>query len=91
MQDPGASKAPKISKVIHWRSPDGKHCVVSGPFPDGLYRGDTHKGVKGAAKTHPDDMWVHGDTTREDRFAKVMTKDVIEVFGGDNEFGPVSP
>ena len=81
----------KLVREVKWRSGDGRWVVVSGPFPQAFPRSETRDSVKKAALQPYLDVVTRPETTREDAYAKVSAMDVIEVQGGANEFGPVSP
>jgi hypothetical protein len=82
---------PKVTRKVEWRSPNGKVVVVAGPFPRGFYRSDTRDSVEKASKIRSADLWAHEPTERDDRYAKCMVEDVVEIIGGENEFGTVIP
>lgn len=86
-----ATGKPHVIRKVEWRSPDGKMVVVAGPFPRGFYRSDTRDSVLKASKMRSADLWAHEPTSREDQFAKCLAADVVEIYGGENEFGTVIP
>lgn len=94
LEDPlGALKLPgsKLPRVVHWRSHTGKWVVVCGPFPDRFYRSETRDSPEKAAKLPVDHIVNRAATTLEDQYAKVLASDILEISGGENEFGPISP
>jgi hypothetical protein len=81
----------KVTRKVEWRSANGRLVVVAGPFPPGFFRTDTRSTVAKASRMGSADMWAHEGTTKEDAFAKCMAEDVVEILGGENEFGTVIP
>lgn len=79
-----------LARVVHWRSKNGKWVVVAGPFPE-MYRSETRDTPEKAAKCLVDDMYNRKATTRDDQYAKVLAKDVMEIQSGENEWGTVTP
>lgn len=80
----------KLPRKVEWRSEDGKMVVISGPFPRGFLRSETRTTVLGAAKQSGADLWARDETERDDRYAKCLAEDIVEVLD-ENEFGTVSP
>lgn len=85
------SSIPKISRKVEWRSPDGKWVVVRGPFPNGFFRSETRKDPVKASMMKTHYIVNRPETETEDSYAKVLASDIVEILGGENEFGPVSP
>lgn len=81
----------RLSRVVHWRSKSGKWVVVAGPFPQGMARSETRDRADIAAKANVDNIYCRTATTRDDQYAKVASSDVLEIYAGDNDFGPVTP
>lgn len=79
-----------IARVVHWRSKNGKWVVVAGPFPE-MYRSETRDTPEKAAKCFVEHIFNRPGTTRDDQYAKVLTKDIMEIQSGENEWGQVSP
>ena len=82
---------PLIARVIHWRHPNGKWVVVQGPFPEAMYRSETRETAEKAARIMAADCYARPATTRQDQYAKVLAKDVLEIQSGENEWGTVAP
>lgn len=88
--------APKVNPIrlpreVFWRSRSGKWVVVAGPFPVAMARSETRDHPDKAAKALVDGIYIRPPTTRDDQYAKVAAKDIIEINKGSNEFGPVTP
>ena len=81
----------RIPRIVHWRHHSGKYVVVCGPFPDAMFRSETRDTPEKAAKLTVDKMWNRPATTMEEAYAKVLAADILEISGGENEFGPISP
>lgn len=82
---------PKVTRKVEWRSPDGKMVVVAGPFPRGFFRSDTRDTVAKASRVRSGELWAHEPTEREDRYAKCLLEDVVEILEEENDFGTVTP
>ncbi len=80
-----------LPRKVFWRSSSGKWVVVQGPFPDSFFRSETRDTPEKAAKLLVQDIYNRGPTTKEDQFAKCLASDILEIAGGENEFGTVSP
>jgi hypothetical protein len=81
----------RLVREVKWRSANGAWVVVCGPFPSGVPRSETRDTPEKAAKLYSQDVLSRPETTKADHYAKVHASDVMEVQGGANEFGPVSP
>lgn len=82
---------PRLVREVLWRSANGRWVVVAGPFPDLFPRTETRDTVDRAGKLLVQNIFARPATTREDTYAKVSISDILEVTGGKNEFGPISP
>lgn len=91
MNAPNKPRAfPKLARVVHRRSANGRWVVVEGPFPDGFPRSETRDDPDKALKLLTDGVFARPGTAKA-TYAKVSANDIVEVGGGSNEFGPVSP
>jgi hypothetical protein len=81
----------KLARQVHWRSGNGKHVVIEGPFPHDMFRSETRDTVDKAKKLYIQDMYTRPATTKTGQYAKVLASDILEILGGENEFGEITP
>jgi hypothetical protein len=75
-----------LLREILWRSTDGKHAVVAGPFPHGFVRSLTARTVEKAARNG--DLVSRNGTTQSDQYAKVRLRDIAPT---SNDLGEICP